>query len=507
MTPRSTQWPAHCLNIPATKSSKVGEVDQPKTTNRNLWLVLAIYAAITGVLSLQHTMWRDELQLWLYGYKSSNFAEFIQNRKAEIHPVGYQLFTYIVSRFASNPEILKLTNWIFSNLLALIILFHTKLRNTYKILFLFGLIPLVGYSHIAEQYMPATLFFILLLNLFSNGRNRALFFIVASVIANLHILFLLASIGFVVVYAVESFEVTKKVSQLFRSNNKLICWIAFYFTSVVFGLSLISRTTASSKLNGLSDLPHLIKRSLIVIGSACFPFINFQSNANNHSLSSLLFLLLAALILLGLFYLAIKQGFKLGLAIVLSNSLLIAAMVIGFSSYWWHFGVLYLSLFMSLVVLFQSWPMSQFDRFAHQFLIGLLLLSQVIALFIGPNTNLWERKPYSTAEQAANFLKRNCNNTCTIIMNSQSTGASVSGYMDRRDIYYADIGQFGSFARWDLPTTEVTWEVMVSSAKTFENPILVTSEMTNPPNKVFAIKSFSGAVWQDENFTVSRIIP
>lgn len=495
------------MNIPATKSSKVGSVDQPKTTNRNLWLVLAIYAAITGVLSLKHTMWRDELQLWLYGYKSSNFAEFMQNRKAEIHPVGYQVFTYIVSRIASNPEILKLTNWVFSNLLAIAILFHTKLRDTYKFLFLFGLIPLIGYSHIAEQYMPATLCFILLLNLFSNSRNRALFFIVASVIANLHILFLLASIGFVVVYAIESFEVPKKISQLFGSNNKLICSIAFYFTSVIFGLSLISRTTASSKVTGLTNLSHLIKRSLIVVGSACFPFMNFQSNTSNYSISFLFFVLLAALILLGLFYLAIKQSFKLGLAIVLSNSLLIAAMVIGFSSYWWHFGVLYLSLFMSLVVLFQYWPMSRFDGFAHQFLIGLLLLSQIIALFIGPNTNLWERRPYSTAEQAANFLNRNCDNTCTIIMNSQSTGASVSGYMGGRDIYYADIGQFGSFARWDLPTTEVTWEVLVSSAKTFENAILVTSEMSNPPIGVKTIQAFSGAVWPDENFTVSRITP
>jgi len=92
-------------------------------------------------------------------------------------------------------------------------------------------------------------------------------------------------------------------------------------------------------------------------------------------------------------------------------------------------------------------------------------------------------------------------------MNSQSAGTAISGYMNGRDIYYADIGQFGSFARWGLPSTEVTWDVMVSSAKRFKNPVLVTSELLRPPTGVLTIMSFSGAVWSDENFTVWRISP
>jgi hypothetical protein len=63
--------------------------------DKRLWFAIIIYGAITGCLSIRHTMWRDELQLWLYGYKSSDFAEFLSNRKAEIHPTGYQAFTSI----------------------------------------------------------------------------------------------------------------------------------------------------------------------------------------------------------------------------------------------------------------------------------------------------------------------------------------------------------------------------------------------------------------------------
>ncbi len=249
-------------------------------------------------------MWRDELQLWLYRYKSTDFAEFLSNRKAEIHPIGYQAFTYLVSRFFSNPEILKLTNWIFTILMAVVVLFFTQINKSFRVIFLFGLIPLIGYSNIAEQYMPATLVFILLLNLCANSRNRALFFVVASVIANLHILFLVASIGFVGIYIFESFIVQKKLIDVFRLNQKLVFFTAIYFTSTLFALSMISRTTASGKITGLTDFPQLVKRSMIVIGSACYPYINFDVGDNNSPPVTILLIALGLLFLIRLFYTA-----------------------------------------------------------------------------------------------------------------------------------------------------------------------------------------------------------
>jgi hypothetical protein len=472
--------------------------------DKRLWFAIIIYGAITGCLSIRHTMWRDELQLWLYGYKSSDFAEFLSNRKAEIHPIGYQAFTYLVSRFFSNPEILKLTNWIFTILMAVVVLFFTQIKKPLRVVFLFGLIPLIGYSNIAEQYMPATLGFILLLNLYVNSRNRALFFVVAGVIANLHILFLIASIGFVGIYIIESFVAQKKLIDVFRLNRKLFFFTGVYFTSTIFALSMISRTTASGKITGLTDFPQLIKRSLIVIGSACFPFMNFDLGVNNRPLVTLLLIALGLLVLFGLFYTALKQDLKMGFAIVLSNSLLIAAMVIGYSSYWWHFGVLFLSLFLSFVVLTQRVPKDQFSRFTHKFLFGLLLISQTTALFVGSNTDLWERQPYSTAEQTASFLTEYCKGDCTIVMNSQSLGASISAYMDGREIYYSDISRYGSFAIWDLPVRDVAWDDLVTDAKNLRNPIFVTSGLENPPSNIRLIRSFSDAIWEDENFTISE---
>ena len=472
-----------------------------------LWIAFAIYAITTAVLSLRHTMWRDELQIWLIGYKSSSFNDLMHNRRAEIHPMGYHTFTWVVSRFTSNPEILKLTNWMLSLIMALLVLFKTKLDSQYKILFIFGLIPLIGYSNIAEQYMPATLFFVLLLNLYTNGRNQIWFFLVAGILANIHMSFLLATSGFVLIYTYESFKISGNLSHLWRLNKKIIALTTIYAASVLLAVNQISRSTASGMIADDMSATHFLKRSVVVLASACFPFQVFDSSTNGIQITSLLFAILGLSILVGLFYSALKLNVRLCAAILISNILLIVGMVIGYSSYWWHFGVLFLTIFGSFVILFSMSPVKRISLpFAHV-CIGIVLVSQIVALFIGPRTNLWETKPYSTAEQAATYLKSQCNENCTIIMNSQSSGASISGYLAGREIFYVDINDFGTFAAWNKPSTDVDWNLMISSARKFQNSVLVTTDLTNPPQEVKLMKSFSEAIWTDENFTIWKFAP
>jgi hypothetical protein len=67
-----------------------------------------------------------------------------------------------------------------------IVLFQLKIKNTIKILFLCGVIPLIGYSHIAQDYMLGTLLFVTLLKYFLDGRkNPMFFFIIISVLESM----------------------------------------------------------------------------------------------------------------------------------------------------------------------------------------------------------------------------------------------------------------------------------------------------------------------------------
>jgi hypothetical protein len=475
--------------------------------NLSLWIAFASYAIITGVLSLRHTMWRDELQLWLVASKSSTFGELLKNISNENRPMGYFIFCWIVSRFTSNPEWLKLTNWLISIFMSYIVLFQLKIKNTIKILFLCGVIPLIGYSHIAQDYMLGTLLFITLLKYFLDGRKNPMFFFVAFVIANIHVLFLFASAGFVFIYFLDSITTSQSLKQFLNLNRRLIALGSFYALSCLFVIFRVTQADAPVNRPAQTGLLYIVKRCLVLIASACFPFFDFQSGDQSNQILFASLIFVGGLTFMSLILISLFINFRNGIAVCVSILLLLTGMSLGYSSYWWHFGVLYLCILGSLVVMLCTAPKPSVSYLVISTAVGLILLSQVLALFVGPRVNLWEVRPYSSAEQTASFLKQNCDETCTIIMNSQTTGTSISGYLGGRDIYYADIGLFGTFAKWGLPATEVSWEVMISSAKKFKNPILVTSELDVPPPGVSMIASYSGAIWPDENFIVSRISP
>ena len=482
-------------------------ISQPKTKSLNLKLAFVLYACITGVLAIRHTMWRDELQLWLLSSKSSNIGDLLSNTSHELRPLGYFLFCWVVSRFTANPEILKVTNWLISISLAYVVLFRIQVKEYVKVLFLFGFIPLIGYSHIAEDYMLSTLLFIILIKMFSETQNKPVFFLVACLLANIHILFLLASSGFVFIYFLDSITFKRNFRELAVQNRKLISLVLLYVVSLLLAASRISQTTAGSYRPKTTDIAYIVKRSFTVIASACFPFYDFQTGGGGHRIVFVSLLFLGGLIIAGLFFLALLQEIRIAAAIMISHFLLIAGMVFGYSSYWWHFGSLFICIFGSLLLLQMKQNIRPTTRLPMQLVTALLLISQVIALFIGPRTNLWERQPYSTAESTAAYVESVCDESCTIIMPHETTGVGVSAYLGGREIYYVDKGQFGSFAEWRAVIEDPTWIHLIEAAKKFNKSIFVTSVLTDPPPEIITLKAFSGAVWTDENFTISKLAP
>ena len=473
----------------------------------SLWIAFAIYAIITGSLSWRHTMWRDELQLWLVGFKSSSFSDLIVNSSHDIHPMGYFIFTWIISHVSPNPEILKLTNWLLSLCMGWTVLFGLKLKNYLGILFIFGFIPLIGYSHIAEQYMLCTVLYLLLVKLYIGNQDKFYFYLVASVLANIHMLFFLASVSLIIGYTIKSINSATTIRKFVTSNRRVFCWNIMYVSASIFAISRISSSVSSSKISSSLSLIHVTKRALLVLAQACFPFFEFATGVNTQQLVAFPIIILSSTIFLYLFYCALKQKITDGLPFVLSNFVLLLGMSVGYSSYWWHFGVLYLCIFGSIVGLTNATSTNLTNNHRLTAVTRILLLSQIIALFIGPRINLWERQPYSNAEKTAAYLKQNCDSSCTIIMDYHSTGASISGYLNGRDIFYVNINQFGSFTEWNRETRDVNWDLIISAAKKFPRTLIVTGESPSPPASVRTLRVYSGAVWSDENFIVSELAP
>lgn len=185
--------------------------------------------------------------------------------------------------------------------------------------------------------------------------------------------------------------------------------------------------------------------------------------------------------------------------------LLIAWTGIGYANYWWHFGVVFIAYFGFSLISIPEWKESKGVQKAGYLISVIVLVSQSIALFMGPNLGVMLGKPYSMARESAAFIDSICGNECTVITNNEVTGASISAYLGGEEIFRANRNDFGTFAVWDSkPGKSVSWSDLLSSASKFSNPIFVTSNMDDPPAEVIVLSSFTGGVWADEDFLVSK---
>ena len=478
--------------------------------NLSLWIAFAIYAIITGVLSLRHAMWRDELQLWLVGSKSNSLSELIQNKQNEIRPYIWFVICWFFSRFTSNPEILKLFNYLLSICFAYILLFKFKQNLFLRIAFLFGFLPIFGYSAIAEQYMLGLLIVLIVVRGIVENAPLKWLCLQLAILANIDLFCLFISMGLATIILGTQIKEHFSQEQNQKTINSLLIGPLCYSIAVAF--SLFSMWPPKE----LKMEDRYIERSVIEIAKrtnsalvrSYFPFFNRDAgNVLNTSIFSILSLI-AIIALLTLVIAIIRQNSITGFGFMISNFLLLIWMGVGYAQYWWHFGPLFITYFGGVLLLS---PRSKSGAPMGKILytqIFLILFAQIIAVFSGPNLGVLTRKPYSNAKPTAQFISQICKTDCTIITNAESTGASISAYLGGRSLYYVNAQSFGTFALWEKKDRQdANWNDMIAAAQKFDRSILIASSMGDPPSDFHLIAKFEGAVWSDEDFYIYALRP
>ena len=367
---------------------------------------------------------------------------------------------------------------------------------------MFGFLVLIGYSHIAHDYMLAFLLSALLVTVYLERRPQYLVFIFAGLLANIHPLFWGISIGVVFLSLTMRIDLGNPEGFKWGKVRSSLGGLSLYL--IALGAGVVSTIGISDGAgSGIRiDLVVGVKRALRSVTLGLFPFIT-----DNGSASPLFYAgtVLGIVIIGWLAFLAYKAGIYTAVGILLINLVTLGIVAFIKGDYWWRYGVVFVNFFFSAVVLINS-DRLQMKRQRHmELVLQFVLCCQIIASFVGPRTTLWETQPYSNAKSTAHFLRSECADDCTIISNSQVTGVGVSAYLGGRSIYYVDKGDFGTFTVWSGPVfTAVNWEQVMVAAKKFDNPIIVVSAMGPPPSELVVVKSFTGAVWADEDFTVLR---
>ncbi len=468
--------------------------------------IFFIYSLLSGYFLINHAMWRDELQLWLVASKSENLFELVANKQYEIRPYIWFLICWILSRFTQNPEVLKIFNYAVCISLAIVLLYRCKGSLVLRIGFLFGFLTLFGYSAISEEYLLGTLIFIIAVSQIQHQSRHLSVLLVAALLANINLTFAIVSIGIALIpsYSVLMNALNKRFAFLVDLAG-IVLYISFFLFSIasMWPPSDFGFRSTSPEFSFLA-----VKKMAGNTSGALVPFV--VGNSVNGQLGNLItytvamFAFAAILVLL---LSAFKKSAAIGVSTSICMVLLVAWTGIGYANFWWHLGVVFIAYFGFSLISISEWKESERIQKVGQLILAIVLVSQSIALFIGPNLGVVPRMPYSMARESAAYVDSICGNECTVITNDSVTGASISAYLGGKEIFRADRNDFGTFVVWDSKHTyrkSVSWSDLISSASKFSNPIFVTSNMYYPPDGVTVLANFSGAVWANENFLVSR---
>jgi hypothetical protein len=480
------------------------------------WLILLGYSATVVWLVARHAMWRDEAQLWLLGASQSSLADVWASMDNEVRPLTWVTITWLLGRFTTDIEILKVVNLMVSVVTAWVIVFLLPLHRFQQLLMLSGMVLLLGYSVISEDYMLSTMLLMLTIAGMVRGWPAWVVVVLIGLSGSVHLLFTLIAAGLLAGVLVDWYLPRSTPSERMlaaRSSvrnrsepTRELAAMAFAITSIVFAVvsswpspdNIWRPQSSFSPWSAVSSVSNGVVLALV-------PSFNDQPP---RTLILVPLALASIALILTLIVAAWRTGRGLGVAVGMIFTLLLANRAFGYQyARWWHSGVIALAV---LAVMILLGPRGRDRKQLPQ--RGLLLLSlpvlllQAAASLTEPGRGLWDDRPYSNARATAEYIRSVCPDGCPVIADMDYRSSAISAYLDGEPIYYVNGRYWGTFTIWSTRTFwQPGWPEMLAAARSIGDPIIVTSGLSGVPLGVERLATFDGAVWVDENFTVYRL--
>ncbi|MEA5534362.1 hypothetical protein [Crocosphaera sp. XPORK-15E] len=427
--------------------------------------VLGLFAIIILIGTLNHAMWRDELNGWLIARDSVSFVDFFHNIKYEGHPLLWYLCLLILNQLTPNPVAMQLFHWLISTgAFGLFILF-SPFKRIQKVLFIFGYLPLYEYSLISRNYSIGILF-VFLFCIFFPSRHKSylpLAFILA-LMANTNAYCLLISLALALTLMIE-YAFKNKLNYETKANiYNLVYALLLLGIGIIISVFMLLPPGDSTLQGGADqwlfqfDFNRLTQTITRIWRSYILVIIPSDSKPTD--------LVLFSFLSLGLFGFAITILIKkpIALCFYLMGSLQILLFTyLKFLGSQRHYGHLYIILITALwiayyypesdvIVKYLSKLPAQFSRLwlkwfkfvelHKQTLIMIILWLQVIAGIVAFSRDLIT--PYSASKATAKFIQEN-NLTTNLMIGTEDFAVSpISGYLNQK-IYYPETQNLGSY--------------------------------------------------------------
>ena len=422
---------------------------------------------ILGLIgNLNHSMWRDELNVWLIARDSNSLTELLQNIKYEGHPALWYFCLAMLNQISPNPVLMQ----IFHLLLAItsIYLFfnYSPFTKLQKILFAFGYLPFYEYLLISRNYAIGLLSIFLFCILYKSRKYTYIWLsLILAMMANANAYCLFISAAFCLTLTFEYIFFKSTTAKI----NNIILSLTIYISGVIAALWLMIPPADSSLQGGLSrwmlefDGHHLAK----AISRIWSSYITILIPADSQFLDVCIFAIISLVILAFVGTIFLEKPVVLFFYLVGTIEIIFFTYVkfLGSQRHYGHLYIILIAAFWlsayysnySLIKLNKTW-LKFVQRNKKKFLI-FILICQIISGIVSFSRDLFV--PYSASRATANFIKKQ-QFTNTFIVGSQDfTITPIAGYLNTK-IYYPESKKLGSFVLFNSQRKEVSTEDILS---------------------------------------------
>lgn len=433
---------------------------------------------------LNHSMWRDELNVWLIARDSSSLLELFHNIKYEGHPALWYLCLYFLNQFTSNPVAMQVLHLLIATSSIFIFIKYSPFTPLQKLLFSFGYLPFYEYLVISRNYAIGLLLVFAFCALYPTRAKSYLWLaLILFFLANSNAYCLFISIAFGVTLIVEYSLGTKINPSLAARKTNIISSLAIFILGIVSSLVQLIPPADSTLQGGMSRwiLQFNLKHLAVVLTRIWNSYIVILIPGNSRYIEGLIFAILSLWLFVFIATQLIKKPIAFLLYIFGTLEILLFTYV-KFLGAARHFGHLYILLIAALwianyypksnllVGLFFNLPSglkkifliwAKFVKKYKTVFIMVILYAQLAGGIVAFSRDLLI--PYSASREAAKFIKNQQLEQMFIVGSRDANVSPICGYLNRK-IYYPEREGIGSFVlfnsqRKDVDSTTVLEQV------------------------------------------------
>ena len=482
---------------------------------RSRWAALAIAASFGLIATLNHSPWRDEMNVWLIARDSPTLAALINNIHYDrAHPGLWHLIVAALHTGFGHPLVMQIFHWLLAMVSLTLFWRYSAFSLGQKWLFTFGYLPFYEYSIIARNYAVAMCLLFAICALWPT-RRRAYWPLAGllALLANSNVYALWMAIPISLILALEFvFEAKHPRPWLDIVGSGLLvavgCAVSLYF--------ILPPSEVASSALGESFFYFDLDRLLSTIGRFFAGYYTVIPNRKR-----LLDVVVCTLVAIAAFVLVslhlIKKPYALTFYLA-ANGLILGFTYAKFMPrFIRHFGNFYLVLFAALwlaqqfaesTVITRHWPL--LERWSVQSRRGFrLILTTILVVNLGSGLywfGLDLAVPYSAGRAAAAYIRQADLQTAFMVGSRDAELAPLSGHLGRQ-IYYPerqDLGSYTLFFKGDRQPVEQT-EVLRQVSEllpTHPEILLILTEPLAVPAPGLAITPLA-AFEQSQNETYS----